>query len=622
MDALSQDFRYALRTLRRDRVFTAITILTLALGMGANTAVFSVVQSVLLEPLPYKDPDRLAMVWTAIPSEGVHEAPSAYANIRDWKTQNRVFEDLATFDGTSLTLTGGEWPEQISTAKVSANFFSVLGVTPIVGRTFSLEEERQRAPVVVLSRDLWQRRFGASPDAIGQTVEINGSPFQVIGIMPHGFWDGDTQVWLPQTWFSDWDDVVTQRGAGAWRVLGRLHAGVSFQDAQTDLNVIASRLERMHPSANAGLRINLVGLHDQVTGHSFQLALWTLFGAVGLVLLIACGNAAHLILARGIVRAREHAVRVALGATRPRLIRQALAENIVVSLAAGITGMLFGLAGLRLLLVLAPDNMPRLDEIGINTTVLIFATAVSLAAGVLFGIAPSLSYPRDGSYNVLREGRSTPHRTGGDRARRLLIAFQFALALILVFGANLLIRSLIEAQGVHPGFQRENVFMANVRVESSPDRVIFYDQVIQSVRTIPGVRAVGIVEDLFVSGAPTRAITIEGRASAEPRSELRGDAIGGELFETIGAQLRDGRGFSESDGVDAAPVAIINETMARRFWPGETPIGKRFRTGGPQSGAPWIEVVGVVEDMHRQGLEKAPIPQVFRPFTQIGRAHV
>lgn len=363
------------------------------------------------------------------------------------ESENRVFEDLATFDPTSLTLTGSDWPEQISTVKVSANFFSVLGVAPVIGRTFSLEEERQRASVVVLSHGLSQRRFNAPPNAIGRTIEINGRRLQVIGVMPDGFgFPGrETELWLPQTLFSDWDALVTRRGTDAWRVVGRLQSGVSLQEARMDLNVIAGRLERMYPSANAGLGINLVPLYDQVTGYSLRLALWTLFGAVGIVLLIACANVAHLILARGTARAQEFAIRMALGATRPRLIRQALTENIVISMAAGITGLLLASTGLRLLIALAPGNMPRLDEIGINTAMLMFATAVSLAAGILFGIAPALSYSRGGSYDALKEGRSPSQRIRGHRARRLLIVLQFTLAIVLVFGANLLIRSLINA---------------------------------------------------------------------------------------------------------------------------------------------------------------------------------
>jgi predicted permease len=618
MDVLWQDLRHALRTLRRDVGFTAVIVLTLAIGIGANTAVFSIVHSTLLTPLPYRDHGRLTMIWTDIGARGVHEAGSAYANIQDWKTQNRVFEDLATFDPTSLTLTDGEWPEQISTARVSANLFPLLGVAPVIGRSFPPEEEQQGASVVVLSHTLWQRRFSASPDAIGRTIEIGGRPFQVLGVMPDrfGFPERNTQLWLPQTVFTDWDATVARRGTDAWRVIGRLQSGVSLEHARSDMSVIASRLERTYPSANAGLGINVVPLYEQLTGHSFRLALWTLFGAVGLVLLIACANAAHLILARGMDRGQEFSVRLALGATTPRLIRQMLTENFLISLAAGIAGLLLAFGGLRLLIAFAPAGLPRLDEIGIDGPVLIYAAGVSLAAGVLFGTAPALSFSRGSPFGLLREGRGLTRRSGY-RARNLLIVFQFTLAIILVFGANLLIRSLMEARSVDPGFVPANVLMANLSVESSAQRVTFFEQVLQEVQAVPGVSAAGIVEDLFISGAPNRAITIEGRAADESSFEqIRIDAIAGEFFQAVGVPFREGRGFSGSDGIGAAPIAIINETMARRFWPGESPVGKRFRTGGPGSDAPWIEIVGVVGDMHRQGLESTPIPQVFRPYAQ------
>lgn len=618
MDVLMQDLRYAVRALRRDIGFTAVTVLILAVGIGANTGVFSVVHSVLLAPLPYEEPERLAMVWTDIAVEGVHEAPSAYGNIQDWKAQNRVFEDLATFDGTTLTLTGGEWPERIMTGRASANFFSVLRVSPAIGRTFSLEEEEARASVVVLSHALWERWFSASPDAIGRTIEINGLPLEVVGVMPADFgFDRDVQLWWPQTLFSDFDDVATARGTDFWRVLGRVRSGVSMAEAQRDMDVIASRLERAYPNENAGLGINVVPLYDQVTERSYRLALWTLFGAAGLVLLIGCANVANLTLARGMARTRELAIRVALGATRPRLVRQALTENVVVSLTAGIAGLLLAVVGLRVALSLAPGSLPRLEEIGLNTAVLAFAFAVSLASGILFGIAPSLSFSRGDPHEALKHARTPGPRSRGQRARKLLIAFQFALAIVLVFGANLLIRSLVEAQRVDPGFQPENLLMASMSLETSTDAVAFYEQVVENVRTIPGVRSASVVEEVFISGAPNRMISVEGRAPTEARREpMRIDAVVGDYFQTIGAPLLEGRALSRSDHADAVPVAIINETMAQRFWPGETPVGKRFRTGGPESEAPWIEVVGVVGDMRREGLEMAPISQAFRPYAQ------
>jgi putative ABC transport system permease protein len=619
MDVVWQDLRHTVRTLRRQTGFTVVVVLTLAVGIGVNTAVFTLVHSTLLEPLPYPDPDRLVMVWTEIPARGVYEATSAYANVQDWRTESRTFADLATFDPTTLTLTDGEWAEQMSAVRTSSNLFSVLGVGPAIGRGFSAEEERQRAAVAVLSHDLWQSRFGGTPDAIGRTIEIAGTRLQVVGVMGEGFGfpEPETQLWLPQTLFTEWEATAAQRGTGAWRVIGRLAPGTSLDRARAELDAIAARLAELHPGANAGLGVRAVPLHEQVTGVSFRAALWTLFGAVAVVLLLACANAAHLILARGMDREREFALRQALGATMPRLMRQAVTENLVLAFVAGIAGLAFAHGGLRLLIALAPANLPRLDEVGIDALVLLYAAGVSLAAGIVFGTLPVLSGSRVSLFGALREGSGTTQRARGYRARSVLIVLQFAFAVILVFGANLLIRSLLEARSVDAGFAAENVLIANLSVDEESRRLSFYEQTLREVQAIPGVRAAGIIEDLFISGAPNRAITIEGRAADEARfEEIRFDAIDGDVFRAVGVRVLEGRAFSPGDAADAAPVAIINETMARAFWPGESPIGKRFRTGGPEAQAPWIEVVGLIDDMRRQGLEREPIAQVFRPFIQ------
>jgi putative ABC transport system permease protein len=618
LETLAQDARYALRTLRRDFGFAAVVVLTLAVGIGLNTAVFSVVRAVLLDPLPYREPDRLVMVWSEFRAQGIQDASSGYANVLELKAQARSFEDLATFDPISLTLAGGAWPEKISGVQASANFFSVLGVAPALGRAFSREEERGRAAVVVLSDGLWRRRFGGSPGVLGRTIEIGGAPFQVIGVMPpdFAFPDEGSQLWLPQTVFTDFAAARTGRGAGSWRVVGRLKPGVTLPAARRELSAIASRLEQADASANAGLDLDAVALRDQVTGTSFQLALWMLFGAVGLVLLIAFANGAHMILARGIDRSHEFGLRRALGASTGRLVRQALTESMLLTLCAGAAGVLMARAGLHLLVVLAPAGIPRLGEIRVDTAVLLYATAVSVVVGIAFGVAPALGLSRSPLYDVLREGGSPSRRRRGQSIRRLLIVFQFALAIVLVFGASLLVRSLVRANGVEPGFGTENVLMANLSVESPAGRVPFYDQVVRDVCAIPGVVSTGLVEDLFVGGAPSTPITIDGRGSVEPTvTSLRVDAIAGDFLRTMRVPLRAGRGFTLADGPDAPPVALVNETMARRFWPGESPLGRRFRLGADSS-TPWIEVVGVVADMSRQGPEKAPFPQAFRPYGQ------
>lgn len=615
LDRLWQDIRFGLRTLRRDFGFASTVILTLAIGIGVNTAVFSVVRSVILEPLPYDDPDRLVMVWSEIPGEQVLEASSSFANIEDWRAQNRVFENLATIDPTTLTLSEGEWPEQVSTAKVSANFFETLGVEPAFGRVFSEEEESLSSNLVVLSHAAWERRFGSSPGAIGRTIQLGGATFQVIGVMPEkfGMRDEGTEMWLPRTSLAGPVDGAGPRGTGPLEVVGRLNPGVTIERAREEMNLIAARLEQEYPVANAGLRINVVSLHDQVTGQSFRLALWTLFGAVGVVLLIACANGAHMILARGMSRSHEVALRLSLGATRGRLIRQALTESLLLSGLAGVAGVFFAMGCLELLIAFAPAGIPRLAEMSIDATVLAYATLVSLLVGIIFGVAPAVAHSSGSLFGSLREGRGGSRKSSGHKARRLLIVFQFALAIVLVFGAGLLIRSLAEARGIDLGFDSENVLVANLSVQAEERRVPFYTEVIRTVDEVPTVESSALVEDLFISGAPNRVLTVEGGSTTEPvTAELRIDAIAGDFFQTIGVPLRSGRLFSAVDRADGVPVAIINETMAKRFWPGESPIGKRFRADGQL----WIEVVGVVGDMRRQGPEKPPISQVFVPFAQ------
>ena len=619
MDALLQDLRFALRTLRRDLAFAVLLVLTLATGIGANAAVFSVVRSVLLDPLPYPEADRLAVLWSELPSEGVLDATSGYANVQDWRAQSRSFEVLATFDPITLTATDGEWPERLSGVKAAAGLLPLLGVAPAMGRTFSEAEERALAPVAVIGDALWRRRFAGAPDALGRTVEIAGERFEVIGVMPpeFGFPDAGTDLWIPQSWFTDRAAASTERGTGSWHVAGRLRPGVSLGEARRELGAVAARLEDAHPESNAGLRVDVVGLRDQVTGGSFRLALWALFGAVGLVLLMASANAAHMILARGMGRAHELALRLSLGASTRRLVRQALTESVVIAALAGVAGLALAAVGIRLLVWLAPASLPRIAEVRLDAAVVGYAASLSLVVGMLAGSAPALSLARGRLYDALREGRTVVGGGRAELARKGLIVFQFALALVLVFGASLVVRSFVEARRVDPGFDSAGVLMANLSVEDATRRLSFYREVTELVPTIPGVAASGLIEDLFIGGASNRAIAVEGsRADRPTLTPLRLDAIAGDLFGALGAPLREGRGFVPADDSDAVPVAIVNETMARRFWPGESPVGKRFRMADGGPGAPWLKVVGVAADLRRQGPETPPIPQAFVPYAQ------
>lgn len=612
-DSVRQDVSYTVAALRRDLGFTVVVILTLAIGIGSNTAVFSVIDSVLLRPLPYAEPDRLVTLWTSIAERGITESPSAYGNVQDWRDQSDVFEDLATYDPSTRTLTDGEWPERISTADVSWNLFSVLGAEPALGRGFSEDEERRRAAVVVLSHDLWLRRFAASPSAIGQTIEIDRRSFEIIGVMPEGFAypEMTTQLWVPQTVLSGWDGRAARRGTDSWRVLARLRPGVSLESARAEMADIAERLERDHPTENAGLGIAVERLQDQLTGSSLRRTLWVLYGSVVFVLLITCANAAHLIVVRGFKRAHEISLRAALGATTSRLVRLTLTETILVSVLAGAAGLALARLGIDLLVAIAPADISRLGDARMNLHVLAYGMATALISGGLAGIWPSVSRSRRAPYETLRQGPGTDRSRGW--GRQLLVVAQFALAIVLVFGTTLLVRSFTAARSVEVGFETSGILMANLRVGSSSDRVAVYRQVVQSVGSLPGVNAVSLVEDLFISGAPSQAVETEQGDAAEPiPQELRIDAIDGPFFRTLGISILEGRDFTPADDAGAVPVAIINETMAGRLWPGRSPVGRRFRTPG----SPWIEVVGVVANMRRQGFEREPIAQAFRPYAQ------
>jgi putative ABC transport system permease protein len=622
-DEMFQDLRLGVRMLSKQPGFTIIAVLTLALGIGANITIFSVVNAVLLRPLPYPDADRLVVLWSEAPAQNIRERASAYANVADWREQNKSFEDIAASDPTVVTLTGGAEPEQVMSVRASANLFPLLGVTPMLGRTFTADEVQQKVRVVVLSHGLWQRRFGASPNVLGQTLEIDGVSSQVIGVMPEHFrGDEGTPVWEPHTLFPDWEAQKVQRGTGSWRVVGRLKPQVSLAQAQTEMNTIAERLAQAYPDANKGLGVNLVPLQLQYTGSNVRLALWMLFGAVVLVLLIACTNVANLMLARGIAREREIAIRIALGAGRLRLIRQLLTESALLSLLGGAVGLLMANWGIQAVLSFSPANLPRLDGVAIDRRVLAFTLIVSLLTGLLFGLAPALKISQTQPGAALKEGRSASGGISGRHLRSLLVIAEFSLTVLLLAGAGLLLRSFSKLQAVDPGFDPARVLLTQLTPERNSTAEqwrVFYQQVSERVAALPGVEAAGLTKEIFISGNSDGLITLEGasaEAAATARIPVRREVISEDFFQTLRVPLRKGRFFNAQDNQGAVPVTIINETMARRFWSGEEALGKRFKLGPAQSEAPWLTVIGVVGDMRRQGLEREPIAQIFRPYLQ------
>jgi predicted permease len=630
IESFIQDVRYGLRQFRRSPGFAAVAVLTLALGIGANTAIFSALNAVVLRPLPYKDPGRLAVLWTDNLRQNLHEARTSYLNFDDWKKQNRVFEDMAFCSSFTVNLTGGGEPERIVAARVTPNLFSMLGVSPIRGHTFTPEDEARGNRVIVLSYGLWQRRFGSSREVLGKSLEIDGARAVVIGVMPATFQlpGSDVQFWEPHAMFPGWNRTKFERGVPSGYVVGRLKPGATFGEAQADLNLVGSRLARQYPdlASNmdfAGFAVNVVPLSVQITGKRIRVALWLLSAAVVLVLLIACANVANLLLARGAGRKRELAIRAALGAGRGRLLRQLLTESVLLSLASGTLGLAFAAFGARTLVRLAPQDVPRLQQVGIDRALFAFALGLSLLTGILFGLAPAWKVSKSDPQEALKKrGRGLAGSMAIRGTHGLLLISEYALAVLLLAGAGLLIRSLLRVQAVDPGFRPERVLIARV-VQSSikPEAqwAELYPQALARIMLIPGVQAAGAIDNLFFQSNPDDTIIPEGQtvtASGTGAEQVMDDGISVDYFRAVGVPLLKGRLFSEQDSRNSPRVAIINQTLARRFWPSEDPIGKRFRFGFQKPTDPWISVVGVVGDMRRDGLTRVPVSQAFLPLTQ------
>src|SRR6266404_962574 len=654
MNGLFNDLRYGLRMLFANRGFTGVVIMTLALGIGANTAIFSVVNAVLLRPLPFHDPDRLAILWTDDTKRGIHEGVTPYLTVTDWRSQSQLFADMAIFTSNPLTLTGLNEPERVKGEFVSANLFPLLGVEPVLGQTFSPAKEEQHESVVVLSYGLWQRRYGGAADAIGKPLDIDGDQNsfkggprapRIIGVMPAGFYfpDKETQLWEPATAYWRWKRESVERFLGdarRWGVVARLKPGATVRDAQAEMTSIGQRLTDAYPAPAKvtefpEFAVNVVPVLDQFTGKKLQLALWILLGAVGFVLLMACVNVANLLLARGTAREREFAIRTALGAPRRRLLRQLLTESAVLAGAGGVLGLGLAAAGVRWLVAAAPQGIPRLDEIRLDARVLLFTVALSVVSGLLFGLVPAWKVSRSDPNQALKEGG------GGSSAglkvlqvRGLLVAVECALAVVLLTSAGLFIHSFLRLQAVDPGFKPEGVLLARVALPPDQQRTsgeaIFahqqevFEQFADRISALPGVQRAGAVSNFLLKGTPDETIEIEGRppmSKGEDTNQLATSAVSPGFFETMGVPLKQGRFFTRADAVAANQIlfafgnrqtppeaVVVNETFARRFFPGEDPIGKRLLYGPKKY--PY-EIIGVVGDMHRQGLEKEAIAEYF-----------
>lgn len=622
---LWQDIRFGLRLMAKKPGFTLVAVVALALGIGANTAIFSVVNAVLLSPLPYQHSERLVWMWGTNPVAGIKKETASLPDFNDWRTQSQSFEEMAGFTNTALTLTGEQEPERIPGAVITSNFFSVLGVRPIMGREFTSEENGPNgARVVIISHSLWQRRFGGNPKIVGQTITLNGGAYQVVGVLPAGFKNpvpterNVTELWIPLPMNLD----STGRRSDFLSVVGRLKPNVTIQQARAEMNTITARLEQQYPASNTGWSALILPLQERITG-DVRPAMWVIVGVVGFLLLIACANVANLLLVRSAARQQEIAVRRALGAGRFRLIRQFLTESVLLALAGGILGSLLAMWGVEFLVRLSPGNIPRLDEVRLNWRVLLFTLVVSLLTGAIFGLIPALHATNPNLTESLKEGgRSSTEGLRGARLRNALVVAEIAIALVLLVGAGLMIKSFIRLQAVDPGFKPERILavdlaLPSVKYKEAPQQVAFWDQLLGRVSQLPGVERAAAVTALPLSGGAILSFDIEGRpappAGQEPDAEYRVVTPG--YFETMGISLARGSGFTEQHTSNVPAVTIINETLARKYFPGEDPIGKRINLGNPET-SPWRTIIGVVRDIRQQALEEEPYPQMYAPYAQ------
>ena len=672
-DGVKQDVRYGCCALVRSPRFSAVLVLTLAIGIGASTAIFSGFNAVLLRPLPYPEPDRLAMLWTADITRGLHEEPTAYQTVDDWRNQSRLFADMAIFRGQPAVILGGDAPDRVLSEFVSPNLFSLLGVLPALGRTFTPAEQEREEQVVVLSHGLWQRRFGGSRDVIGRTLTLAGrvdvEALRVIGVMPavFAFPNRDVQFWRPASVRSRERTESRLRFIGRlYGVVGRLRPRVTLPAAQAEMTTIGQRLAAAYPSPDSafpGFGVSVVPMLEHVTGRSIQSAFWIVFAAVGVVLLMACVNAANLLLARGAARARELAVRTSLGAGRARLFRQLLTETLIFTLVAAGVGLAFAYIAVRSLARLAPagiypgsgssyeltdsvrvlarstqPGIARLDEISIDAAVLGFTLVVMCATTLLFGLLPAWKMSRTDPNEALKRGASSVSRVAiFRRAGTLLIVAQCALAFLLLAGAGLLIRSSQKLHAVEKGYRSDHVLLLRVSLApmaQRPDlatpggdlvrRRAFYNQVREQLHALPGVRSTGVIGDLLVRGSVEGTVTIAGRP-AVAAGTLGFGLVGPGFFETLQVPLRRGRFFTDNDVLEhirlnaldsnawrqthAAWRVVVNDTFVRRFLSATDPIGTQFSIGRDT-----YEIVGVAGDMRREGPEHPAIAEYFTPY--------
>jgi putative ABC transport system permease protein len=624
---LRQDLRYGLRTLLKNPGFTIVAVIALGLGIGANSAIFSVVNSVLLRPLPFKSPKQLVMVWENATHLGFPKNTPSPPSFLDWQRQNTVFTGMAAMSERSFNLTGVSEPERLEGRRVSANLFDLLGVPALLGRTFVPDDDRIRAHVALLSYSLWQRSFGSDPGIIGRAVTLNGQSYTVIGVMPRGvhlpgYGNWNDELWVPIAFTNE---ESTDRGTHFLDVIARIKPGITLKQAQAEMETIAARLAKEYPKYNTRIGATVTPLHEEIVG-DIKPALLILLGAVGFVLLIACANVANLLLARAAVREKEIALRLALGASRSRLTRQFLSESVLLAFLGGGFGLLLALAGIRVLKTFIPASIPQTQTISIDGKVLLFTALTALLTGIVFGLAPAMHASHSNLNDSLKEGgRDSASGRKGNRLRDLLVIAEVAVSFILLVGAGLLINSFLHLRNLDPGFRADHLLTMKVNLSELkyPDgerRSVFFDEVLRRIGTLPGVQSAAVAGNLPLTyNGDSATIAVEGIADPPPDQwpDVIYRAIGPGYFSTMGILMIRGHDFTDQDKEDSTKVVVISEKTAQHYWPGEDPIGKRLKPGATNSDIPWREVIGVVKDVRQNDFIAQPKMQMYFNYRQL-----
>ncbi len=625
MSALLQDVQFAFRLLRKNPGFALMAAIIMALGIGANTAIFSIVNKILIEPLPYRDADRIVQIWHTPPQSsfpGMSTFAVSPANFLDWQKQSRLFDKMAIYTGASFDITGAGKPESITASPVSTDFFSALGVEPIHGRVFRPDENNPgQNREVVLSYKFWQTHYANDPGALGKTITLDGDPYTIVGVMgPAMNKPGFARIWVP---------VALTPAAAAIRnnhnylAVGRLKPGATVEQAQAEMNTISQRLEQAYPADDKGWGAVLHPLRDETVG-DIRPALLLMLGAVGFILLIACANVANLLLARTFSRRKEIAIRTAMGARRPRLIQQLLGESVFISLLGGALGLIAAHFGIQLLLKLFAGQLPQFGDVGLSAPVLTFTFGLSIITGILSGLLPALSMTKNDVSDALKQGLGRTDATSGSSATRsALVVIEVALSLVLLIGAGLMIRSLWKLQTIDPGFDQHNVLTMNVKVNkklfaSATEESQFFDQVLSRIRALPGVESVGAIDDLPLNGGSNQPVAVEGRPvvalSEQPEVSVRVVTSG--YFNAMRIPLLQGRVITEDDRAASAPVVVISQSMAKQFWPNGDAIGHHLKLSF--FGDKDRQVIGIVGDVKQAGLNNTTgIASLYWPAAQV-----